>query len=179
VGHLSVPIDPGIWSWRLSIQEGEAAGMLTPDAELVVHPVDGSRLALSHPVLGVDWSRASWQPTPSDTVLLNPTQVFWSGETVNLYYEVYGLLVGESYQTEIALNRGARTDHDRQDQQKLLKDAALTLKFDESANGSPERARRTLELRKLKPGSYTLTLLVTDQSNRTSRRSTTFEVAER
>ena len=55
----------------------------------------------------------------------------------------------------------------------------LTLRFDEESGGPMVRAQRTLELKKLKPGDYTLSVLVTDASRRVARRSQSFRVISR
>ena len=179
VGQVSLAVPPGRWDWRLSVQEGERAGLVTPTASLTVPVMDGSALGLSDPVLGSVTGGLAWRPTPTDTVLLNPVRRFWSGEEMGLYYEVAGLLNGEQYRTEIAINRASRDDVDGLAPGKLLRDAVLTLRFDEEAGGPLERSQRTIGLRKLRPGDYTLSLIVTDASRRVARRSQSFRVVAR
>jgi hypothetical protein len=144
-----------------------------------VAPADGSVLGLSDPVLGSGTGGLAWRPTPSDTVPLNPVRRFWSGETMDVYYEVAGMLRGEQYRTEIALNRASPDQVDALAPGRLLRDAVLTLRFDEESGGPMVRAQRTLELKKLKPGDYTLSVLVTDASRRVARRSQSFRVISR
>jgi hypothetical protein len=141
--------------------------------------MDGGVLGLSDPVLGSATGGIAWRPTPDDTVPLNPVRTFWSGEELDLYYEVAGLLRGEQFRTEIALNRASRPDVDALASGRLLRDAVLTLRFDEEAGGPMVRTQRTIELKKLRPGDYTLSLIVTDASRRVARRSQSFRVVSR
>ena len=179
VGQVTLPVPPGMWRWRLSVQEGERAGLVTPTAAIAVPRMDGDVLGLSDPILGSATGGIAWQPTPTDTVPLNPVRTFWSGEELDLYYEVAGLLRGEQVRTEIALNRASRPDVDALASGRLLKDAVLTLRFDEEAGGPMVRTQRTIELKKLRPGDYTLSIIVTDASRRVARRSQSFRVVSR
>jgi GWxTD domain-containing protein len=176
VGQVTVPAPPGTWTWRLSIQEGERAGLVTPTGVIAIPRMDGGVLGLSDPVLGSATGGLAWRPTAADTIPLNPVRSYWSGGEMDLYYEVAGLLRGEQFRTEIALNRANRTDVDALASGRLLKDAVLTLRFDEEAGGPMVRTQRTIELKKLRPGDYTLSVLVTDASRRVARRSQSFRV---
>ncbi len=179
VGQVTLPVPPGTWNWRLSVQEGERAGLVTPTAVVAVPRMDGAVLGLSDPVLGSATGGIAWRPTPADTVPLNPVRTYWSGEEMDLYYEVAGLLRGEQFRTEIALNRADRPEVDALASGRLLKDAVLTLRFDEEAGGPMVRTQRTIDLRKLRPGDYTLSIIVTDASRRVARRSQSFRVVSR
>lgn len=179
VGQVALAVPPGTWDWRVALQEGERSGLVTPTSTVTVAPADGSVLGLSDPVLGSGTGGLAWRPTPSDTVPLNPVRRFWSGETMDVYYEVAGMLRGEQYRTEIALNRASPDQVDALAPGRLLRDAVLTLRFDEESGGPMVRAQRTLELKKLKPGDYTLSVLVTDASRRVARRSQSFRVISR
>ncbi|HJS48355.1 MAG TPA: GWxTD domain-containing protein [Gemmatimonadales bacterium] len=179
VGRVTAPVPPGTWEWRLALQEGERAGFVTPTASVTVAPVDGAALGLSDPVLGSATGGVAWRPTPSDSVPLNPVRRFWPDEELHLYYEATGMLRGEQYRTEIAINRASREAVDALAPGRLFKDAVLTLRFDEEAGGPLVRSQRTIDLRKLKPGDYTLSVIVTDASRRVARRSQTFRVAAR
>ncbi len=179
VGQATLPVPPGTWNWRLSIQEGERAGLVTPTAAITVPRMDGEVLGLSDPILGSATGGIAWRPTPADSVPLNPVRTYWSGEDLDLYYEVAGLLRGEQFRTEIALNRADRPDVDALAPARVLRDAVLTLRFDEEAAGPLVRTQRTIELRKLRPGDYTLSIIVTDASRRVARRSQGFRVVSR
>lgn len=179
VGQVTLPVPAGTWAWRLSVQEGEHAGMVTPTGVITIPRMDGGALGLSDPLLGSATGGLSWRPTPADTVPLNPVRRFWSGQDLDLYYEVAGLLRGEQFRTEIAINRADRVNADALASGKLLKDAVLTLRFDEEAGGPMLRTQRTIDLRKLRPGDYTLSVIVTDASRRVARRSQSFRVVSR
>ena len=179
VGYVLTPVPPGTWQYRLALQQGERAGLVSRNAVLTVAPADGPTLGLSDPVLGSPTGGIAWRPTAADTVPLNPVGRFWSGETMDLYYEVTGLLRGEQYRTEVAINRAPPEEVDALAPGKLFKDAVLTVRFDEEAGASPIRSQRTIELRKLRPGDYTISVIVTDASRRVVRRSQSFRVVSR
>ena len=56
--------------------------------------------------------------------------------------------------------------------------AQISLKFDEQASFPVTSTSRSLKLDKLKPGNYTLEVLVEDAQGRTDRRTQEFQVVE-
>jgi hypothetical protein len=119
-----------------------------------VAPPNG-RLALSDLALGVSDAAARWPVAAGDTVLLTPFDLFRPGADLELYYEVAGTEPGRSYRHEITVYRlkdPRRPDHRR---------AEVTLGFDEHAAMPLTRSHRTLQLGRVRPGTYLVEVRVT------------------
>ena len=170
---------PGMLQYRMAVQQGENAGMVLPVDSVLVAAVDGAELALSDPVIGSRASNLTWQPAATDTVFFNPHGVYRQDDLVELYYEVYGLVPGQDYQTQLVVKKegggggflglgkifgGGSTP--------------ISLRFEEQATHQVVRVQRSIQLQKLKPGGYTLELAVTDDRGQISRRSQDFEVVK-
>ena len=179
VGEVNVAVPPGMLQYRIAVQQGENAGMLLPVDSVLVAAVDGTELALSDPVLGSRASNLIWQPAVADTVFFNPHGAYRQDGLVELYYEVYGLVPGQNYQTQLVVKKegggggflglgkifgGGSTP--------------ISLRFEEQASNQVVRVQRSIQLQKLKPGRYTLELAITDDRGQTSRRSQNFEVVK-
>ncbi len=149
VGRAEVHAPPGTHQYRVFVQQGEDAGKILPtDTVRVGNPA--SRLAVSDLVLGRRNNNLGWIASPEDTVYLNPLQVFHRTEEMQLYYEVYGAPAGTLMRTEVAVRKGGGEGVFGKG------GSAISLKFEEVSPGPVARLNRTLELKKLKPGSYTL-----------------------
>jgi len=153
IGRVEVPLPSGLWNWRAALQLGDSAGVVLPrDTVRVTGP--GSAIALSDLALGVRGASARWEPTPQDTVLLTPFDLFREGSEVELYYEVGGVTEGAPYRHEIAVFRikGEPGVAERR--------PVVTLGFDERAAGPLLRSHRVLRLARLKPGRYLIEVQV-------------------
>ena len=149
IGRVEVPLPPGLWTWRAALQLGDSLGVLLPrDTVRVAGP--GPVLSLSDLGLGVRGASALWEPTPRDTVLLTPFDLFLEGSEVELYYEAAGATEGAPYRHEIAVFRikGEPGAAERR--------PVVTLGFDERAAGPLLRSHRVLRLARLKPGRYVI-----------------------
>jgi GWxTD domain-containing protein len=69
VGRVSTTVRPGSLQYRLSLQQGEAAGVTLPRDSVRVGPVTPSMLSVSDLVLGNRSTSLTWRRTPDDTVL--------------------------------------------------------------------------------------------------------------
>ena len=149
LGRVEIPLPPGRWAWRAAVQMGDEAGAVVPRDTVRVAALDDG-LALSDLAIGAAGASAVWQPTPRDTAFLAPFGVVPEGREVELYYEASGARAGAVYAHEIAVYRlkGEPAVADRR--------PVVRLGFDEAAGDSIVRARRTLQLRRLKPGRYLL-----------------------
>ena len=145
--RLQVPLPPGRWDWRAAIQSGDSAGVVLPHDSVRVASANG-RLALSDLALGVADAAARWPVAPGDTVLLTPFDLFRPGADLELYYEVAQTEPGRSYRHEITVYR--LKDARRPDRRR----AEVTLGFDERAASPLTRSHRTLQLGRLRPGTY-------------------------
>jgi hypothetical protein len=153
IGRVEVPLPPGLWTWRAALQLGDSLGVVLPrDTVRVTGP--GSGIALSDLALGVRGASARWEPTPADSVLLTPFDLFREGSEVELYYEAAGVTEGTSYRHEIAVFRikGEPGVAERR--------PVVTLGFDERAVGPLLRSHRVLRLARLKPGRYLIEVQV-------------------
>jgi GWxTD domain-containing protein len=177
VGRVSVRVPPGQLQYRLAIQQGEESGTILPRDTVRVGQPTSTALSLSDLVLGSRGTNLFWRRTEKDTVLFNPLRTFKRSDEMQLYYEVEGLSSGTPYTVRIAVRkRGGGGGLFR----KIFGGggAQISLKFDEQATFPVASSQRTLDLDRLKPGHYTLEVVVDDGQGRTDRRATDFEVVE-
>ena len=154
VGRAELPLPAGRWDWRAALQVGDSTGTVVPRDTVRVAPA-GTALALSDLALGAVGASAVWLPTAVDTAYLTPFGIVREGSELELYYEAAGAHPGAHYAHEIAVYRlkgdPARADHT----------PVVRLGFEEAAADSLIRARRTIQLRRLKPGRYLVEVRVT------------------
>ncbi len=176
VGRVAVPVVEGDLTYRLALQQGEDAGLVSPRDSLraVASAPAGPRL--SDVVLGSRAANLVWEQAPGDTVFFNPLRTYRPGETMRVFYEVLGIAPGTRYATQVAVKRGTG---DRNLLQKIFGGggAAITVRFEEEATASTG-VQREIALDKLKPGMYTLEVTVTDPSGRKDRRQQRFQILE-
>ena len=153
IGRVELPLPAGSWSWRAALEQGADAGIVLPRDSVRV-AARGPALALSDLALGIRAASARWLPTPADTVLLTPFDLFLEGSQVELYYEATAAVSGMQYRHEIAVYR---TKGDGRLEQRPV----VTLGFEERASGTLVRSHRTLQLGRLKPGPYVVEVKVT------------------
>ncbi|HET6579010.1 MAG TPA: GWxTD domain-containing protein, partial [Gemmatimonadales bacterium] len=162
IGRVELPLPAGSWSWRAALSEGPEAGVVLPrDSVAVTAP--GAALALSDLALGIRAASARWLPAPADTVLLTPFDLFLEGSVVELYYEGAGAAPGTPYRHQIAVYR-------TKGEGRLDRRPVVTLGFEERAEGALIRAHRTLQLGRLKPGSYIVEVRVAGLAGETAVR---------
>jgi GWxTD domain-containing protein len=177
VGRVAVPIQPGLFHYRLAIQTGEESGTLLPKDTVRVGQPTSASLSLSDLVLGSRNTNLFWRRSPTDTVVFNPLRTYKRKEEMELYYEVEGLSAGTEYTVKIAVRKqGGGGGLFR----KVFGGggAQISLKFQERATFPVTSTNRTLKLDKLKPGNYTLEVQVEDAKGRSDRRSQGFQVVE-
>ena len=153
IGRVELPLPAGLWAWRAALQLGDSLGVVLP-RDTVRVPEPGSVLSLSDVALGIRGASARWQPTPRDTVLLTPFDLFVEGSPVELYYEAAGAQAGASYRHEIAVFR-IKGDPGVAEPRPVV-----TLAFDERAVEPRLRSHRVLQLARLKPGRYLIEVQV-------------------
>ena len=176
VGRVEIPVAEGNLTYRLALQQGEEAGVVSPKDSVRAVVAARAGLHLSDVVLGSRAANLVWEPAPGDTVFFNPLRTFRTGETMRVFYEVLGIDPGERYATQVAVKRG---DGERSLLQKIFGGggAAITVRFEEEATPSAG-VQREIALEKLKPGMYTLEVMVTDASGRKDRRQQQFQIVE-
>lgn len=176
VGRVAVPVAEGTLSYRLALQQGEEAGVVSPRDSLRAVSSAPAGPRLSDVVLGSRSANLVWEQAAGDTVFFNPLRTYRTGESMRVFYEVLGIAAGERYATQVAVRRG---DGERSLLQKIFGGggAAITVRFEEEA--TPSRGvQREIALEKLKPGMYTLEVTVTDDEGRKDRRQQKFQVVE-
>jgi len=177
VGRVNLPVPPGLYTYRLAVQQGEDAGVMMPRDTLRVGRPTSTTLALSDLVLGDRSTNLYWHRTPTDTVVFNPLRTYRRNQDMELYYEVEGVSAGSKYDVRIAVRRQGGGGG-------LFKkifgggSAQMSLKFDETANFPVTTTHRSLRLNKLKPGHYILEIEVQDDQGRSDRRSQPFQVVD-
>ena len=158
-GRLSLPLAPGRYRYRLLVTSTDGlAGQLVVRDTLEVPALDGRAFATSDVVVGRAGAGLVWLP-PRDTVLLDPLGRYPSGSVAELYYEIYGLAAGESYHTEVRVERqGGRSLLGRIGGLFGSRRPPVLLAFDSPADGPVTRVHRGISLRDVAPGSYLLTV---------------------
>jgi GWxTD domain-containing protein len=177
VGRAAVPVPPGKYEYRLAIQQGEESGVVLPRDTVRVGQPTSTSLALSDLVLGSRSTNLFWRRTGDDTVTFNPLRTFKRNQDMDLYYEVEGLTAGTPYTVRVVVRKQGGSGG-------LFKkifgggSAAISLKFEEQGAFPVGSSHRSLKLETLKPGNYTLELVVDDGQGRTDRRTQAFQVVE-
>jgi GWxTD domain-containing protein len=176
VGRLQASVPPGPLHYRLAIQQGEAAGVTLPTDSVRVGAATTAGLSLSDLVLGSRSANLAWRRTPEDTVLFNPLRTFRRNDEMELYYEIDGLRP-TPYNVELTVKKKGSSGG-------LFRKifggggAAIRLKFQEQATTPRVSTHRRLQLSRLKPGNYTLDIVVTDANGRRDQRAQEFQVVD-
>ncbi len=170
VGRAEVNVPPGNYKYRVLIQQGEDAGLILPTDSVQVSAE--TRLAVSDLVLGRRANNLGWIAAPEDTVYFNPLESFRRTEDMQLYYEVYGAVPGTILKTDVVVKKGGSGGLFGKG------GSAISLKFEETASGDVTRVNRTLDLSRLKAGSYTIGVRVTRPDSYTNYRTQQFTVID-
>jgi tetratricopeptide (TPR) repeat protein len=159
-GHFSTALPAGTWKWTAAVQSGDSSGALLTSQLITVPLHDATRLAVSDLAIGANGQSAPWPVAAGDTAWLTPRHGYAAGTPVGLYYEVYGIPAGQSYQTEVTARHGDDG-----------KGPGITLGFEEKSTGTPTRLARTLSLKTLEPGDYIIEVRVTNAGGQTAASS--------
>jgi GWxTD domain-containing protein len=175
VGRLAIPVIPGDLTYRLAVEQGDDNGIILAADTVSVGDFSGSRFELSGVVLGSREANLTWRPLAGDTVFFNPLGRYRRSTTMEVYYEVYGLSGGSSFQTEVRITKEGKGG--------FLgifgsRKPAIRLGFEDHSEGLQTRVHRSVSLEKLDPGRYWIEVAATDAAGavRTSRAS--FEVRD-
>lgn len=176
LGRIALHVPPGTHRYRLSIEQGTDAGLVTPLGEVRVGPAAPATPALSDIALGGGVSSLGWAREGADTVYFNPLRRFRRADEMLVYYDVTGIAAGADYSTELEVRKEGGGGFLR----RLFGGggAAISLTFDEEKRPEPG-IERAVSLAKLGPGRYTVTVKVTDTAGRSDERSADFEVVGR
>lgn len=173
-GRLSLPLPPGNYRYRLLLDTPDGlVGQLVRRDTLAVPALDGRGFTASDLVVGRVGGGLVWLPrtlidsgTIVDTVLLDPLDRYPSGGVAELYYELAGLTPGVTYHTEVRLERlGGRSVFARIGGIFGGRRSPVLLEFDATASGPVTRIHRGVSLRGVAPGSYVLSVVLTDPAS--------------
>ena len=177
VGLVTVPAQAsGVLDYRVMLAEGDSIGHVFPIQVVVAPPPQSARLTLSDLIIGNRNHHLTWRPTPADTVYLNPLGTFRRNETLELYYEIVGADPFESHTTTLVVRKGSGSGASYMTGLTAAGSAKITLKFDEQAPRGVWTAQRSVSLEKLKPGNYTLEIVVTAANGMKDVRRRSFRV---
>jgi GWxTD domain-containing protein len=173
VGKLDVPVEPGLLTYRLAVEQGEDNGIILAADSITAGDFSGRALELSGLVLGTREANLRWEPTPQDTVFFNPLGWYRKNGSMELYYEIYGLAPQSPYSTQIEVTKQGGGG--------FLglfgsKKPAIRLGFQDVAQGVPTRIHQSISLEKLSPGDYWIEVTVKDAKGTEQKTRTKFEV---
>ncbi len=173
-GRLSVPVPVGALRYRLLVStRDQLAGQLVERDTMRVPALDGRSYTSSDVVMGrvgggLVWlaRRPAGDSTVADSVLLNPLDRYPTGSVVELYFEVYGLAAGQTYHTEVRVERqGGRSIFGWVGGLFGGRHPPALLAFDAIADGPVTRVHRGINLKDVPTGNYLLTLTLTDPAS--------------
>ncbi|MGE5091310.1 MAG: hypothetical protein ACM3OH_03990 [Bacillota bacterium] len=167
-GLLEMPMPAGRHDVRvLFTQPGSKAAAAAGRDAMTLG--DSSSLAISDLIAGREGGGLVWAHG-GDPIPLNPLDVYSPSSTMELYYDVSGMVPGRRYRTSIALSNPFG----------LAAGDQVQVSFEDRASAATQRVRRSLDLRTLKGGQYRLVLTVEDvESGRKVSRERTVNVMER
>ncbi len=153
---MRLPIPPGLREVRLSVEQDDDRGTVFGSAILPA----SAGFSASDIVLGSGEGSIPWRRN-AGTVEVSPFSFYTVGESVPLYYELYGLTSGAEYRTVLSL----RKEGDRK--------VASSVSFRDVPTGTQLDANRTLTLTDIKPGQYKLIVTVRGSVDRARGRAAT------
>jgi hypothetical protein len=154
VGRIGVFVPPGKYAWRVAVQEGES-GVLSPLDTVTV--IGTGRLALSDVVVGSANTNLRWLRTPEDTVYFNPAGALRADLPLELFFEIGGVPAGETYRTEVKISRPSGWGPIGRF---FNGGGSISVRYDEESFGERNPVQRTVDIRRLKPGNYTLEVVI-------------------
>ena len=177
-GVLRVPAEDASREYRVTVSDNRRIAGATSAGTVNTYEFDD--FSLSDVVIAPETMPIGW-PRGDVSVAFAPLATYLPGNTVQLYYEIYGMPAGAAFETEIELTPPA--DNVRERLLDLVRDRSVRFRF-ENVAGEPHavfgvQQHRTITLDGVEPGIWTLTVRVTDrQSGRTAEREATIEVED-
>lgn len=152
-GHLAIAVPSGSWNYRLALMRGEDEGIVLPRGTVTVPAYRDPGLNISDLGIGREGESSTWEARRGDSVRLSAARTFAPHDDLMLYYELYGLIPGETYQTSIAVY---------QRKNRRVGQAQLQNSFIEIADNEVMGEHRTIRLADLPPGDYLVGVTVRD-----------------
>ena len=152
-GQLAMRVGPG--RYRLSAVLADSSGetgSLARRNSLHVPEVRAAELSMSDLVLGRTGSGQVWR-AGAQQVPLNPLNTYSKDGEVQVFYQLGGLVAGKTYATTVEVGAPGR-------------DAAVRVRFEETAESAETSVSRSIGLNRLDEGSYVLTVRLEDELGR-------------
>jgi tetratricopeptide (TPR) repeat protein len=162
VGRLGLTAPPGRWTWRVALSVADTVGGIAPRGEVVVPRFMPDTVRLSDLLLAAPGEGAPWIRPEGDTAYVTPRARWFRNDPLTLYHEIYGLREGESYSSSLLLKRGKRT--------------VLSATYTGIGSFDVTGVYRTLSLKDVSPGEYTLEIAVKGEKGPWARRSRSLTV---
>ena len=177
-GVLRVPGEDTLREYRVGVSDVRRHAGAIGRGEVRTHEFSG--FSLSDIVVAPNEMPAGWRRGDVD-VAFAPLATYRVGETVAVYYEIYGVSEGVAYETEITLVPPSEGVGERM--LDLLRDRAIRFRFTGSATAPHAvygiQEDRTLTLEGVEPGIWTLRVRVTNSATgRSAEREATIEIEE-
>ena len=179
LGRVDVNVPAGDLSYRVAVEQGADAGLVAPLDTLRVAAVKAETPRLSDLALGSGVAHLAWtSDVTGDSVLFNPLGLYAHTDTLQVYYEVFGIAPGAGYTTQIEVRKGKGGGG-------VLRKVfggggtSIKLRFQDRAGPAGAGLHRDVSLEKLGPGTYTLRVTVTDAAGKDDRREARFTVVGR
>jgi len=173
--RVSVPVPDGRLEIRVAIVNGDGGSVFPRDTiEVLSGGVTEPRMSV--PVLGLTTPRLAWPiPASADSVFFNPLESYSRDESLEVYYELYGLEPGVEYQTTIEVSKPGGGLF-----RKVFGGGGkkISLSFRQVADGPVTPVSRSLGLQDLGPGSYRLVLSLSGPGGIELEQERRFEVVE-
>jgi hypothetical protein len=151
---------------RLNIEASRQVGVVFPLDSLDVPAVRDTSLGVSSVLLGIPGRVLPWIDAPGDTAWLSPDNVYPRGETMSVFFQLYGLRPRTPYTVRLGLLRqrsflsrlfGSGTE-------------SVVLREELQFPGSTADIRRAIALQGVPAGRYQLELTVEGNGTRVERR---------
>jgi GWxTD domain-containing protein len=144
--RFEVRLAPGAWQYRFALEAGGEFGRVLPPDSLTV-PVAAGVLAVSDPAMGQAGRGIAWPAFEGTQAWFQVGRPLRRSLPLDLYFEVYGLLPGEPFQTTLIVRAGRKT--------------RLAISSEETATEGLTRVHRTAALNRLSARRYSLQIRVT------------------
>lgn len=174
-GVLRVPAQETVREYRVGVSDIRRHAGSIGAGTVRTHAF--TDFSLSDVVIAPEQMPVGWRRSDVD-VAFAPLAMYRPGETVAVYYEIYGLAEGAPYETEIELIPPAETIGERV--LDLVRDRSIRFRFTGTA-AAPHPVHglqedRTLTLEGVEPGIWTLRVRVTGADGESAVREATIEI---
>ena len=154
-GHFEVPLGPGQWTMGLKAEQ-QAAGTGGMSRHKQIDVAGRTGLRLGDIVMGRPGAMPIWN-SAGGPINLNPLNTWLSGGDLEIWFELAGLPGGTEFRTSLEVVPQARGKR------------GVTVELTDRAAEGVTSIRRTMELRDLEEGAYTLRVTVTAGGQSASR----------